>query len=584
MEFEIPEVSDLPRYTIPALRDLGLEAAAAYDALREVLTPETASDEDLDDLDDLKSFMVLVDDELTKRRERQARFNALPTTTKGAADEIDDRDDLEGDDVGGDEVSSDSSASENDFPAANRGKAKSMTPSGKAKASTSYSTTDTRTPSLAEIANSSNNSDVIEGIVSTGEDNKPQFKILAAADTGFSTGAELDGWLDVAKAFVARSRTHGGGTAQQSTVATIKREFSNDFAVSDGDDDVTIMQKMDNVRDERRLPGGSLLAGTGWCAPSETIYTTCNEITTDGLLSVPEIGARRGGIRHNQGIQFDTIFGSGTGFNILTEAQVIADTTKTCVAIPCPSFIDDRLKVAALCLTGDILQNRGYPEFVSTFVQGAIAAQAHNVSRQIIADMVADSTAVAMTCAPYATDLSVVSQVMSAVDTAIIDIQYRLRLRRDQTVEIIFPYWLKGQMRADWIRRNGPMDPDLTDAMIDGLLRTRNARAQWVYNWQDSFTSTGVSGGPFPGSDTPICALPISVSFLAYPAGTWVVARQDVIRLDTIYDSVNLATNKVTQLFLEDGFKAMRFCPISRVYTIAICPSGSTGLQRIVSC
>jgi hypothetical protein len=511
---------------------------------------------------------------MTKRRERQSRFNALPGAMKGMKDmeEEDEEDDEEAEA----EMATDSSASENDKPAANKGKAK-------AKAA-SYST-DTRTPSLAEIANNSNNGNsVIEGIVETGEDNKPQFKILAAADTGFSTGAELDGWLDVAKAFVARSRTHGGGTAQQSTVATIRREFGNDFAVSDGDDDVTISQKMDFVRDETRLPGGSLLAGAGWCAPSETIYTTCNEITTDGLLSVPEIGARRGGIRHNQGIQFDTIFGSGTGFNILTEAQVIADTTKTCVAIPCPSFVDDRLKVAALCLTGDILQNRGYPEFVSTFVQGSIAAQAHNVNRQIIADIVSDSTAVAMTCAPFATDLSVISQVMAAVDNAIVDIQYRLRLRRDQTVEIVFPFWLKAQMRSDWIRRNGPMDPCLTDDMIDCLLRTRNARAQWVYDWQDSFTSTGVSGGPFPGSDTPICALPVSLQFLAYPAGTWVVARQDVIRLDTIYDSVNLATNKVTQLFLEDGFRAMRFCPISRVYTVAICPSGSTGLQRVVSC
>ena len=568
MEFEIPEVSDLPRFTTSALRDLGLEAAAAYDALREVLSPENVTNEDLDDLEDLKSFMILVDEEMSERRDRQSRFNALPAALKA-------EDDMDDDEAEAEEEAAEANASAD---------AKVKPQSRGAKGTDTTYAADTRTPSLAEIANNSNNSGVIEGMVESGQDNKPQFKILAAADTGFSTGAELAGWLEVAKAFVNRSRTHGGGTAQQSTVATIRREFGNDFAVSDGDDDVTIAQKMDFVRDETRLPGGSLLAGTGWCAPSETIYTTCNEITTDGLLSVPEIGARRGGIRHNQGIQFDTIFGSGTGFNILTEAQVIADTTKTCVAIPCPSFVDDRLRVAALCLTGDILQNRGYPEFVSTFVQGAIAAQAHNVNRQIIADIVSDSTAVAMTCAPWASDGSVVSQVMEAVDVAILDIQYRLRLQRNQTVEIVFPYWLKGQLRADWIRRNGPMDPDLTDSMIDSLLRTRNARAQWVYDWQDSFTSTGVSGGPFPGSDTPICALPTSVSFLAYPAGTWVVARQDVIRLDTIYDSVNLATNKVTQLFLEDGFRAMRFCPISRVYTIAICPNGSTGVQRAVTC
>lgn len=557
MEFEIPEANSLPRFTVAALRDLGLEAAAAYDSLRESLTPETVSDVDLDDMEDLKSFMVLVDDELTKRKSRQQRFNALAPMK--AEDDVED-------DVADEEIEEQA-----ETPAAKK--------ADKAK-STEMSVG--RIPSVTEIAASS--TQVIEGEIVNSDGNLPQFKILAAADTGFSAGSELGGWLDVAKAFVARSHTHSGGTAQQSTVATIKREFSNEMSISDGDDDISIMKKIDFARDESRLPGGSLLAGVGWCAPSETIYTTCNQITTDGLLSVPEIGARRGGIRHNQGIQFDTIFGSGTGFNILTEAQVISDTTKTCVAIPCPSFVDDRLKVAALCLTGDILQNRGYPEFVSEFVQGAIAAQAHNVNRQIIADMVTDSTAVAMSCAPWATDGSVVSQVMSAVDVAVIDIQYRLRLQRSQTLEVVFPYWLKGQLRADWIRRNGPMDPDLADSAIDALLRTRNARAQWVYDWQDSFTSTGVSGGPFPGSDTPICALPINVSFLVYPSGTWVVARQDVIRLDTIYDSTNLATNKVTQLFLEDGFRAMRFCPISRVYTIAICPNGSTGVQRIVTC
>jgi len=564
MDFEIPDANSLPRFTVSALRDLGLEAAAAYDSLRETLTPETATDEDLDTLDDLKSFMILVDDELSTRKNRLDRFNALTMKEEDAGDD----EEAEGEMADAEEAAP---------PVAKVKK-------GVKGSDTTYSVdTGSKIPSVVDIAESTPQR-VIEGEIVTGEENRPQFKILAAADTGFSAGAELDGWLDVAKAFVARSRTHGGGTAQQSTVATIRREFGNDFSVSDGDDDVTIMNKIDFARDERRLPGGSLLAGVGWCAPSETIYTTCNQITTDGLLSVPEIGARRGGIRHNQGIQFDTIFGSGTGFNILTEAQVISDTTKTCVAIPCPSFVDDRLKVAALCLTGDILQNRGYPEFVSEFVQGAIAAQAHNVNRQIIADIVSDSVSTTLSCAPWASDTSVVSQVMSAVEVASVDIQYRLRLQQSQTIEFVFPYWLKAQLRADWIRRNGPMDADLADSAIEAMLRTRNARAQWVYDWQDSFTSFGVSGGPFPGSDVPICALPTNLLFLAYPAGTWVVARQDVIRLDTIYDSVNITTNKVTQLFLEDGFRAMRFCPVSRVYSIAICPNGKTGLQRDVTC
>lgn len=566
-EFEIPDIDSLPRFTVAALQDLAVEAAAVFDSIRSSLTKDSVTDQDLDDLEDLKTFMLAVDEELEERKNRENRF-AMLTGGDDEDEEVDEEVDEEMEE-------------EPAPPPMRKGRGKKTEYSAKSATATTAAVAAT-TPSVAQVAAAAPTPVISE--TAAKKPQEPMFKILAAADTGFSAGSELSGWLDVARAFVARSHTHSGGTAQQSTVASIRREFSNDMAISDGDDDIVIMKKIDDLRNEKNLPGGSLLAGAGWCAPSETIYTTCNQITTDGLLNLPEVGARRGGIRHNQGIQFDTIFGSGTGFNILTEAQVISDTTKTCAEIPCPAFVDDRLKVSALCLTGDILQNRGYPEFVSEFVQGAIAAQAHNVNRQIIADIVSDSTPTTLDCAPWASDGTVLSQVLSAVEMAAVDIQYRLRLQRSQTIEFVFPYWLKAQIRADLIRRNAPHDYDITDDQIDALLRVRKARAQWVYDWQDAFTSSGVSGGPQPGSDTPICSLPTSLQFLAYPAGTWVVARQDVIRLDTIYDSTNLATNKVTQLFLEDGFRAMRFCPVSRVYTIAVCPSGSTGVQREVTC
>jgi hypothetical protein len=342
--------------------------------------------------------------------------------------------------------------------------------------------------------------------------------------------------------------------------------------------------------DEKQLPGGSLreavVAGVGWCAPSTILLTTCSPITATGMISLPEIGAPRGGIRHNQGIDFSTIFGGGTGFNILTEAQVIADTVKTCVQIPCPSFVDDRLKVAALCLTGDLLQNVGYPEFVQTFIEGAIAAQAHNVNRDIIATIVAGSTAVNLTTVdPWISDGSVVSQVMSAVELAVVDIRYRLRLDPDATIEMVFPLWLKAQMRADWIRRNAAQPSDLVDGIIASMFATRGVAAQYVYDWQDAFSGLTTTG---PGAATPLLLLPssptVNLSFLAYPAGTWLLARQDVIRLDSVYDSTLLATNKVTQLFVEDGYLPMRMCPVSRAYTVNICPTGSTGAQRAVDC
>ena len=48
MEFEIPDINNLQRFTLTALRELGLEAAAAFDSLRESLTTESVTDDDLD--------------------------------------------------------------------------------------------------------------------------------------------------------------------------------------------------------------------------------------------------------------------------------------------------------------------------------------------------------------------------------------------------------------------------------------------------------------------------------------------------------------------------------------------------------
>ncbi len=558
MEFSIPAADSLTRFTVAALRDLALEASAAYDELHARLSadPSTASDAEIDHLEALNTFMLSLDDEMDSRQTRSTRFSALPTSAITA---------------GGEEEKEDEKEETTETAPAVTFATGTMTSAAPAVITPVV-------PTLAEIANSVATSEVIEGEV-VGD--KPQFTIIAAPDTGFSAGHEMDGWFDVAKAFVHRTASYrGANTPQQHNIATIRRDFTDEFSVNETDSDQVLQRKYDFVRDERRLAGGSLLAGVGWCAPSETIYTTCNQVAIDGILSLPEIGARRGGIRHNQGIEFDAIFGSGTGFNILTEAQVISDTTKTCLPIPCPSFVDDRLKVAVLCLTGDILQNRGYPEFVSEFVQGAIAVNAHNVNRQIIADIVTGSTAVSLLGEPFLSDGSVVSQVMSGVELAVVDIKYRLRLPRNATIQIVLPFWILAQMRADWIRRNGPMDPDLADAQINAMFTVRGAQVQYVYDWLDAFS--GVAGNP--GDDTPITALPTALSFLAFPAGTWVVARQDVIRLDSIYDSTNITTNKVTQLFMEDGFRAMRFCPVSRIYSMAICPTGATGAQRAVDC
>jgi len=573
MEFEIP-VNDLGQFTVSALSTMAATAKAEYDALKAEVTPETVTDEQLERLRDLQQFsMTTVPAEIAGRERRAAEFAMLETQPdEPEGDAGDDGDDAE--------------------PEAEAAVVAST------KVSVRQVAANTTTPAAP---------------VATIERPRYSTLIASAGVPNYSKGHEFEDMLDVAKAFEASTAgfTTGRGMGEgvhHYPVATLQRDYPDEFSV---DGDASDYAKLLHVMDESRLPGGSLLnavelrrkeveqekgrdalvAAAGWCAPSEVDYSICLQITTDGLLDTPEVQARRGGIRHNTGLDFGTIFAgpiSGTtGFFNLTEAQVASGTTKTCLEIPCPSFVDDRLGVTGLCLTGNILSIRGYPEFTAAFVKGAMAASAHQINAQQIAAMIADSTAVNLTAAnPWSTDSSVVSQVLSAVEMATVDIKYRLRMQRSSTLEIVMPYWILAQMRADWIRRNGGNYADmlcLADAAISNAFACRGARAQFVYDWQDAFATNGAVTG-MPGLATPISAFPSSLQFLVYPAGTWVRAVSDVITLNSVYDSTKLATNQVTHLFTETGWKMIRMCPVSRVYTVPICPSGRTGNQQTIVC
>lgn len=421
------------------------------------------------------------------------------------------------------------------------------------------------------------------------------YTIVAAADIAtFPTGTELS-WAQVGQAFEERVRAYpsaarsGTKTRMQHSLARIRRDFPDSAVIMEGDSHETAFAKLRAAADGAGNPD-AVVAANGWCAPSEPDYSICSPITADGMINLPERILRRGGLLHNQGLDFTDFFGGDItlpipGFNILTEAQVISDTAKTCVEIPCPSFVDDRLNVAALCLTSSLLQNRGYPEFVSEFTQGAIAAMAHLVNREVINEIVTGSTAVTLTAVdPWLTDGTFYSNVLSAVEFAIKDMRYAYRTSMSQPFTVVLPYWVLGGMRADYIRQNARVSDDLADAAIYAAFAMRGAQVQWVYDWQDAFNPGSIAATRQLGNATPPFNYPITLFFLVFLPGTWVLGRQDVIRLDTVYDSTNLQQNLVTQLFMEDGYKPMRMCQFSRVYEIPVCANGSTGVQRAVTC
>lgn len=366
-----------------------------------------------------------------------------------------------------------------------------------------------------------------------------------------------------------------------------RRDFPTELRIVDSGDAYEIIQAASK---ETRLPGGSLVASAvaqvkagraltaaaGWCAPSETIYDLVELETMDGILDTPEVQASRGGfqIPVDGGPDFRSIYtGIGSsGDTHLTEAEVIADTTKVCYDIPCPPFEDIRLGVDYVCLTGGLLQRRGYPEVVARFSRAAMTALAHKINQGVIAEMVTQSGAAIVIPADVNGD-DAISGILSAVELAITDIKYRNRMGFNATVEIVLPMWVLAQMRAAATRRRGVDMVSLNDAEIMGWFAQRHAVPRFVYDWQDGFSGLANS----PGGATALTALPQTVQFLAYPAGTWVKAVQDVVNLDTIYDSTKLATNEYTALFAEDGWAMLQMSPTSRLYTAIADPSGVVG-------
>jgi hypothetical protein len=588
--FTIPE--DLSVFTVSALTQMSDTAVTEYNTLLASMQTDQSLqvDDNLTRLDALRKFTEDAGSEISSRSTAANRMAAHATLATKAAE------DAEGEDATDDNAAEEADESEED--------------SAKAKGKGSYAS---QTPRVGDVARSAPKPD---NDVPGSKDIEVFGKFYAAGNVeGFAAGQELTGVDQVADAFLAKVKTFSTlgslRTASEPVyypVATLTRDYPKEFSVFGEASDDEVLKR---VIDESRLPGGnlrasvaqrqkaladsdptrdSLIAATGWCAPSETTYETCFQGSIDGLFDAPEVQARRGGIRHNQGIDFTGVFGGGTGFFNLSEAQVISGTTKSCVEIPCPSFVDDRLGVTGLCITGNILQNRGYPEFVRTWTKAAMVASAHQINSLQIAAVVAGSTAVDLSASPpFASDASVTTQLLAAVEMAIVDIKYRLRMQRSSTLEVVFPWWVLPQFRADMGRQNGGdaiARQSISDAQINSWFSSRGARVQWVYDWQDAFAPTDVIGGAAlaPGSATAIQQFPTGVKFLVYPSGTWVRAVNDVITLNAIYDSTKLATNQLTQLFTETGWAMMRMCPLSRVYTVPICPTGSTGDQRAVTC
>lgn len=372
-----------------------------------------------------------------------------------------------------------------------------------------------------------------------------------------------------------QAAARGQHMREQHPLMVLKRDIPADLIVASANSVEEAGEVIKRAVDQSRLPGGALTAA-GWCAPSEPMYDICTTASRDGLLSIPEVGVSRGGLLIPRSPSFAEFYDQ-IGFHF-TEADAIAgryapganpgdpnvEGDKPCYEMPCPTWDDVRLEGDGLCLTADLITQRGYPEGLEWATENALIAHDHKISARRIAKMVAGSTVRQMTTGTVGTT----APLLAAIEVRAEAIRYNGRLSRNTLLEGIFPYWVRGAIRQDLSVRLGVDLLEVTDQRIDGWFRQRGIVPQYVYDWQM----------------IPMNAItwPTTVSFLMYEAGAWIGLVDDIITLNTVYDSTQLGQNKYTALFTEEAWNVAARCGESEVITVPINSNGGTAAGELL--
>lgn len=357
------------------------------------------------------------------------------------------------------------------------------------------------------------------------------------------------------------ARVVGQNGRSQTTLAYVDRNVPSEFTIGS---EAEAIEVLDRATNESRLPGNSLVAAGGWCAPSETMYSFLPTLQATDLLSLPEITVRRGGIKFPVEPDFATLY-DAIGFR-QTETQAQAGTEKPCYEIPCADFEEVRLDAQGVCITSGILQDKAWPELTAKYVAEALRAHQHKVSAYRIGEIVAGSTDVGTLTG---TQFGAIGAVLNAVELQVQDMRVKHRLPSTQNLEGIAPIWMLAVLRADLAYRQGVLPERVTDADLRAHFAERGANIQFVVDWQND-----VIGGA-----TPATAWPETVQLILYPSGTWWSATEPVVNLGIIHDSTLLRQNKQVQMFTEDGVAVGKRGPESRLVTIPVDPNGTVGAR-----
>lgn len=550
---EFPE--DLTAIEADELSALSDRALDRYTELRNV-SDDDITDEQLSELEALADGIRRIGEERTSRAaaadERAARIAAAKTAIDEAAasieedPETEDGDEGEADEAEADDADESAEAQKEPAMAAAAAKKQSLASRAARLGSPAAPPAEDPAPAPARAV------------------------ITAAAEVrGFAAGQELTDLDEAVKLMQVRlgslPKGKAGVRAERFNALTITKPAQEGLVI-DGKGGESELEVMMRAAREQRLPGGSLVASGGWCAPSENLYGLTSWETVSGMLDLPSVTVRRGGINYTKGPDFGTdIYGNADFGFIQTEAQAEAATEKPFLLVECPDFTDVRLDAIGFGIKAGILTNHAYPELIRRYVEGGLVAHQHKVNGSVINRILTSVGA----AANFAELGSATGDLLHAIEIAVLSLRYKFRLDPSATVEGFLPVWAKAAIRADLSVRTGVDMTNVTDQQIDAHFATRGVRMQYVYDW---------AGQDLAGNET---VLPSSVQFVVYPAGTFVKASDEVITLDAMYDSTDIKTNTYTAIFAEESLLVANMYGNGRRFEVGLNYRGATGFPAI---
>ena len=381
----------------------------------------------------------------------------------------------------------------------------------------------------------------------------------------------------------AKSMPITQGAPSEQLVASVRNEFPHGHTV----DNRTKRGEMKDLISFLTSPDkqAALVAGGGWCAPSETRYDFFNIACESGMIDLPTFGVTRGGIEFPVSPSLADALAGGTAFAgfaatfsnestpfLWSEADDIAaatgSPTKPCIRVPCPDFDEERLEAYGYCLTAGNLTDDAYPEATQNTLQLLMSAHAHIVNARLIALMLARSTA-AITITGGAVTDSAAPRIYNAVGLAATDYRARYGMCIDDVLEVVLPYWVRDVIQADLAWKAGVELGDIPLSEVNRYFTARNVAVQWVNDWQ-------VRGSGQFGNATPMTAWSTTADFLIYAAGTFVHGQGMSLDLGVIRDSVLNETNDHTAAWSEEAHLIARVGHESRRYTVGFQVNGAT--------